>query len=104
MNFDLPIPTHPGLILKEEFLIPFAITQTKLAKDLKMPHQRINEIINGKRGITPSTAIRLAKYFNTSIEFWLNLQSHYDLYYILEEEKKILSEIPTIENRETLTV
>jgi antitoxin HigA-1 len=98
MNFDLPIPTHPGLILKEEFLTPLSITQTQLAKNLKMPHQRINEIINGKRGVSPSTAIRLAKYFNTSIEFWLNLQIHYDLYYVLEQEKKILPEIPTLKN------
>lgn len=104
MNLELPVPTHPGEILQEEFLVPLKITQTKLAKDLKIPHQRVNEIINGKRGVTPSTALRLAKYFNTSVDFWLNLQSHYDLYYTLQKEKKIVQEIPTIQEIEVSTV
>ena len=67
-------PSHPGEILKEEYLIPLGITQTTLANDLEIPYQRINEILNKKRGITPSTALRLAKYFKTTPDFWMNLQ------------------------------
>lgn len=96
MSFDLPIPTHPGEILNEEFLVPLKITQTELAKQLKIPHQRVNEIINKKRGISYSTALRLAKYFDTSVEFWINLQSHYDLYNTLEKEKQILDTISAL--------
>lgn len=67
-------PTHPGEMLLEEFLNPMRITQRELAEAIHVPYQRINEIINGKRGVTPSTALRLAKYFNTSADFWMNLQ------------------------------
>ena len=59
-------PTHPGEILREEFLIPMNITQRDLANGIRVPYQRVNELINGKRGITPSTALRLAKYFGTT--------------------------------------
>ncbi|OGF22569.1 addiction module antidote protein, HigA family [Candidatus Falkowbacteria bacterium RBG_13_39_14] len=70
---------HPGEILMEEFLKPLKITQYKLAKDVAVPAIRINEIIRGKRAITADSALRLGKYFNTSPEFWLNLQVRYDL-------------------------
>ena len=73
------IPTHPGLILKEEFLEPMNITQVALASHLNIPVQRINEIIRGKRGITPETAWLLSQAFNTTPQFWMNLQSNYDL-------------------------
>lgn len=76
---DNRIPTHPGLILKMEFCEPLGITQVELASHLDVPVQRINEIINGKRGITPETAWLLADAFETSPEFWLNLQVNYDL-------------------------
>ena len=72
-------PIHPGEILKEEFLIPFSISEYRLAKDIDVAPRRINEIIHGSRAITANTALRLGKYFNTSPQFWLNLQAHYEL-------------------------
>jgi addiction module HigA family antidote len=69
----------PGEILEEEFLKPMAITQYRLAKDISVPPRRINEIVKGRRAITADTALRLGRYFRMSPEFWLNLQSHYDL-------------------------
>ena len=72
-------PTHPGEILLEEFLNPMELTQVRLAEHLGVPVQRINELINGKRGITVETAQLLAAAFKTTPEFWLNLQMHYDL-------------------------
>ena len=73
------IPTHPGEILREEFLAPLGITQVELASHLGIPVQRINEIVNGKRGITPATAWLLADAFATTPEFWLRLQENRDL-------------------------
>lgn len=70
---------HPGEILLEEFLGSLGISQYRLAKDVSVPPRRINEIILGKRSITADTALRLGLYFNTSPEFWMNLQTHYDL-------------------------
>lgn len=70
---------HPGEILDEEFLKPLSITQYRLAKDICVPARRVNEIIHGNRSITADTALRLSQYFGTSAEFWLNLQSRYDL-------------------------
>jgi addiction module HigA family antidote len=72
-------PVHPGEILLEEFLEPLELTQYRLAKDLSVPPRRINEIVLGKRGISADTALRLARYFGTSDQFWLNLQTRYDL-------------------------
>jgi len=72
-------PVHPGEILLEEYLIPLKISQNKLGRDLGVPAQRINEIVRGLRAITLDTALRLAKYFQTTPQFWLNLQLHYDL-------------------------
>jgi len=69
----------PGEILAEEFLKPMAITQYRMATDIGVPPRRINEIVNGRRAITADTALRLGRYFRMSPEFWLNLQSHYDL-------------------------
>jgi len=77
---------HPGEILKEEFLLPLEISGYKLAKDTAMPFTRVSEILRYKRRITADTALRLAKYFGTSAEFWLGLQTDYDL----EEEKKAI--------------
>lgn len=70
---------HPGEILLEEFLVPLGISQYRLAKDVSVPPRRINEIILGKRSITADTALRLGRYFKTSPEFWMNLQTYYDL-------------------------
>ncbi|MDR7346573.1 HigA family addiction module antitoxin [Enteractinococcus fodinae] len=72
-------PIHPGEVLMEDFITGFGITQNKLAVSIGVPSRRINEIVHGKRGITADTALRLGKYFGTSAEFWLNLQSHYEL-------------------------
>jgi antitoxin HigA-1 len=72
-------PIHPGEVLMEDFIEGFGITQNKLAVSIGVPPRRINEIVHGKRGITADTALRLAKYFGTSAEFWINLQSHYEL-------------------------
>lgn len=76
---DKIAPIHPGEVLMEDFIKRFGITQNKLAVSIGVPPRRINEIVHGKRGITADTALRLAKYFGTSAEFWLNLQSHYEL-------------------------
>ena len=72
-------PIHPGEILLEDLINGFGITQNKLAVSIGVPPRRINEIVHGKRGITADTAIRLARYFGTSEEFWMNLQSNYEL-------------------------
>ena len=87
------IPTHPGEMLKEDFLIPMGITQRELADGINVPYQRINELINGKRGVTPSTALRLAKYFGTTPGFWMNLQLRWDLYRAQQAESRQLEKI-----------
>ncbi len=72
-------PIHPGEILEEEFLKSMGISQYRLAKDISVPPRRIKEIVKGKRSITADTALRLGKYFGMSAQFWLNLQTRYDL-------------------------
>lgn len=72
-------PIHPGEILLEEFLKPMNISQYKLAKDINVPARRINEIVHRRRGITANTALRLGHYIGMSPQFWINLQTHYDL-------------------------
>jgi addiction module HigA family antidote len=79
-------PTHPGEMLLREFLEPMDLTQRQLADGIFVSYQRINEIINGKRGITPGTALRLAKFFGVSSDFWMNLQQRWDLYHAREQE------------------
>lgn len=79
-------PTHPGEMLLVEFLQPMGITQKELATSVHVPYQRVNEIINKKRGVTPSTALRLAKFFGMTEDFWLNLQLRWDLYQAKEIE------------------
>ncbi len=86
-------PTHPGEMLLEEFLNPMGITQKELADSILVPYQRVNEIINGRRGITPSTALRLAKFFNMSPDFWMNLQLRWDLYFAQQDESNVLESI-----------
>ena len=81
-------PIHPGEILAEEFLKPLGISQYRLANDLSVPPRRINEIILGKRSVTPDTALRLSRYFGLSEQFWINLQMRYDL----ENEKDKLAD------------
>jgi addiction module HigA family antidote len=83
-------PTHPGEMLLEEFLTPMGISQKDLAVNIEVPYRRINEIVNGRRGITPSTALRLAKFFEMSADFWINLQLRWDLYFAQQAENKVL--------------
>jgi addiction module HigA family antidote len=85
-------PIHPGEVLWEEFLKPMSISQNRLALNIGVPPRRINEIVLGKRGITADTALRLAKFFGTSAEFWLGLQSQYDLDVTAEELGKRLEQ------------
>ncbi len=89
-------PTHPGEMLLEEFLIPMGITQRELANEIHVPYQRINEIINKRRGVTPSTALRLAKFFGVSEDFWMNLQLRWDIYKAKLNEAKELKTIRAI--------
>ena len=89
-------PTHPGEMLLEEFLNPMGITQRELADRIFVPYQRINEIINGKRGITPSTALRLAKFFGNSPDFWLRMQTCWDLYWATQKEEQEIDKIQTL--------
>ncbi|MDQ7075290.1 MAG: HigA family addiction module antitoxin [Gammaproteobacteria bacterium] len=88
-------PTHPGEMLREEFLLPMNITQRELADALHVPYQRINELVNQKRGVTPSTALRLSKFFAVSPDFWLTLQMRWELYKAQRIEEE---EIETIQD------
>ena len=86
-------PTHPGEMLRKEFLGPMNISQRDLANAIHVPYQRINELVNQKRGVTPSTALRLAKFFGVSPDFWLNLQIRCDLFKAQTVEKTDLDSI-----------
>jgi addiction module HigA family antidote len=86
-------PTHPGEMLLEEFLIPMGISQRELADSLHVPYQRINELVNGRRGITPSTALRLARFFGMTPDFWMNLQLRWDLYEAQHKEGAVLKTV-----------
>ncbi len=89
----LRTPTHPGEMLLEEFLKPMGLTQRALADAIHVPYQRVNDLVNGRRGMTPSTALRLAKFFGMSADFWMNLQLRWDLYFVQKDETNILQEI-----------
>jgi addiction module HigA family antidote len=86
-------PTHPGEMLIAEFLEPLGMTQRALADAIHVPYQRINEIANQRRGVTPVTALRLAKFFGTSADFWLTLQLRWDLYRAQRADDKQLKRI-----------
>jgi len=86
-------PTHPGEMLREEFLIPMNISQRNLADAIHVPYQRVNELVNKKRGITPSTALRLAKFFGMSADFWLNMQMRWELFKAQTTEERELDSI-----------
>lgn len=81
------LPTHPGEVLLSEFLEPSGITQSALAEKLHIPVQRVNTLVNGKRGMTPETALLLARAFDTTPEFWMNLQTKHDLWLARREMK-----------------
>ena len=86
-------PTHPGEMLLEEFLKPMGLSQRDLADGIHVPYQRVNELVNGRRGVTPGTALRLAKYFGTTAAFWMNLQLRWELYHAQRDEAEILRSI-----------
>lgn len=85
-------PTHPGEMLAEEFLLPMGISQRKLAKGIHVSYRHVNEIVNRRRGISPSMALRLAKFFRTSGAFWMSLQQRWDLYQVRKLKHQILRE------------
>ena len=89
-------PTHPGEMLLEEFLTPMGLTQRELADGIRVPYQRVNELVNGRRGVTPQTALRLAKFFGTSPDLWMNFQLRWDLYHAMEAEAPELSRIKRV--------
>jgi len=80
-------------MLLEEFLNPMELTQRELADAIHVPYQRVNDIVNGRRGVTPSTALRLAKFFNMSADFWMNLQIRWDMYFAQQDESAVLKTI-----------
>jgi addiction module HigA family antidote len=90
------VPTHPGVMLREEFLDPLGITQRDLSNGILVPYQRVNEIINEKRGITPDTALRLAKFFGNTPGFWMNLQLRFDLYQAQKADSEDIKKIKTL--------
>lgn len=94
-------PTHPGEMLLEEFLTPMGISQRELADKIHVPYQRVNEIINKRRGVTPSTALRLAKLFGVSEDFWMNLQLRWDLYRARLKESNELRDIRPLKLKQT---
>ena len=89
-------PTHPGEMLLEEFLNPMGLTQRELADAIHVPYQRVNDIVNGRRSITPSTALRLAKYFNMSADFWMNVQLRWDMYFAQQADGAVLETIQPV--------
>ena len=86
-------PTHPGEMLLEEFLIPLKLTQRELADALHISYQRINEIVNKRRNLSPAIALRLARFFGTSADFWMNLQLRWDLFHAQKIEQRELKNI-----------
>jgi addiction module HigA family antidote len=89
-------PTHPGEMLLEEFLKPMAVSQADLAAAIFVPYQRINELVNGRRGITPSTALRLSRFLGTTPDFWMNLQQRWDLYRAEKSEGDVIKQIKQV--------
>jgi antitoxin HigA-1 len=86
-------PTHPGEILKEEFLEPLGLSQSQLAQELSTTFRTINEIVNEKRNVSPEMAIKLSRYFGTTPELWLNLQNQHDLYTARQRKQALLEKI-----------
>ena len=89
-------PSHPGEMLLEEFLNPMGLSQRDLADGIRVPYQRVNELVNARRRITPATALRLAKYFGTTPDLWMNLQLRWDLYHAQVAEARDLDRIARV--------
>ena len=96
-------PTHPGEMLLEEFLEPLRITQTELAERIEVPFQRVNSLVNGRRGLTPDTALRLSRVFGTTPGFWMNHQLRWDLYHAKLEARVDLKRIKPIRRKDLAT-
>ena len=93
-------PIHPGEVLREEFLVPLEMSPNALAIELHVPAPRINDVVREKRAVTPDTALRLARYFGTTAQFWLNLQSSFDLKQVARElGRKIEQEVKPLQRR-----
>ncbi|MFO7903727.1 MAG: HigA family addiction module antitoxin [Pirellulaceae bacterium] len=88
-------PTHPGTMLREEFLEPLGLSQSELARRIRVSFPRVNELVNGKRGVTPDTALRLSRLLGTTPDFWMNLQLTWDLWHAVNSEQA--AEIEEIE-------
>ena len=86
-------PTHPGEMLLQEFLLPLGMTQRDLATAMRVPYQRVNEVVRRRRGVTPSTALRLSKFLGTSPDFWISLQLRWDLYHAQRAEAEQIDSI-----------
>jgi len=82
-------PTHPGAIFLEEFLREMGMSQAEAARQMDLPVNRVNELVKGKRGITATSALRLGRLFNTTPQFWMNLQANWELWHALEKEKQL---------------
>lgn len=95
-------PTHPGEMLLREFLMPLGMTQQDLASGIRVPYQRVNEIVRGRRGVTPSTALRLSRFFGVSPGFWMNLQIRWDLYHARRIESEQLEAIRPYEHADAV--
>lgn len=94
-------PMHPGEMLLEEFLIPMNLSQRDLADGIRVPYQRVNRLVNGRRGITPGTALRLARFLGTTPDLWMNLQIRWDLFHAQEAEKIELQRIRPVRMKES---
>ena len=92
-------PTHPGQLLLLDFLEPLGLTQRDLADGIRVPYQRVNDLIHGRRGVTPSTALRIARYLGTSADFWMSLQLRWDLYRAQRDEAAVLKTIRQVKPR-----
>ena len=90
-------PTHPGEMLLQEFLLPLGLTQRDLATSIHVPFQRVNEVVRGRRGVTPSTALRLSRFLGTSPDFWMSLQQRWDLYHAQQAEAEQIDSIRPFE-------
>ena len=91
-------PTHPGEMLLQEFLLPLDMTQCELATAIQVPFQRVNEVVSGRRGVAPSTALRLSRYFGTSPNFWIGLQLRWDIYHARRAEAEQIDSIRPLES------
>ena len=90
-------PSHPGAMLLHEFVEPLGLTQTELATRMEIPFQRLNSLVNGRRSVSPDTALRLAKVFGTSAGFWMNHQLRWDLFFAQQEAEEVLERIETLD-------